>query len=383
MSKEITVLYVFFQLPQKANGGISSLVEIIKGDSADQSIVVTQLETPLNAQLRSLGIKVLVLPQEFVGGGIWRKIKFSFHLKRILGGQKISVLHTNDIASFLHIFPIAMLKRWRIVHNIRGVKIPSQKYGWHWALLSFSQRIVSLSNEMEKELRNRLPIPRFMSAKQLFSHVYSIVDFTRFYPVGSQEKKVALRRQLGLSESESIVLFVARFWSLKQQLEYLRALTNEGARFVTVFVGDFHPDEDEYAKKCAAVIEQLPGGQCVTVGFAQRVEDYYRAADLVVVPTEREGMARCMIEGLASGLPVVSFDVCSAREILEGHDCGIVIGQGDYPGLFSALNRLADDAGLRAAMGKRGAVTARRLFDKETALAAYRKLYHELTERNG
>ena len=82
-----------------------------------------------------------------------------------------------------------------------------------------------------------------------------------------------------------------------------------------------------------------------------------------------------MIESLACGTPVVSFDVCSAREVLEAHACGIVVPQGDHAGLAAALAALGRDPARRRALGERGARAARELFDPERMMAAYRELY--------
>jgi len=68
-----------------------------------------------------------------------------------------------------------------------------------------------------------------------------------------------------------------------------------------------------------------------------------------------------MIESLACGTPVVSFDVCSAREILVQYNCGRVVPQGDYAGLVRELATLARNTFLRNALGVHGSQTAREL----------------------
>ena len=81
-----------------------------------------------------------------------------------------------------------------------------------------------------------------------------------------------------------------------------------------------------------------------------------------------------MIEGLACGTPIVSFDVCSASEILERYRCGVVVSQSDYHRLCTALVRLANSPALRSEYSANGAAAARRLFGAETSMAHYRGL---------
>jgi glycosyltransferase involved in cell wall biosynthesis len=85
-----------------------------------------------------------------------------------------------------------------------------------------------------------------------------------------------------------------------------------------------------------------------------------------------------MIESLACGTPVVSFDVCSAREILEDHDCGLVIPNRDYQQLVRAIANLAEEDEQRARFAKNGVALAGRLFDPQAVAAKYEQLYFSL-----
>jgi glycosyltransferase involved in cell wall biosynthesis len=85
-----------------------------------------------------------------------------------------------------------------------------------------------------------------------------------------------------------------------------------------------------------------------------------------------------MIESLACGTPVVSFDVASAKEIIEGYGCGRVVPQGAYEQLEEAIVELWQNDSLREEMGQRGAEAVRELFDPETIARQYRMLYEEV-----
>lgn len=110
------------------------------------------------------------------------------------------------------------------------------------------------------------------------------------------------------------------------------------------------------------------------MGYSSHVRDWYVAADVVVVPTRKEGLARCMIESLACATPVISFDVCSAREILENNGCGLVSRQGDYEQLVAEMSALLRSAEARVTLGGRGVEVAHRLFSRSAADVAYRQL---------
>ena len=114
------------------------------------------------------------------------------------------------------------------------------------------------------------------------------------------------------------------------------------------------------------------------VGYTEGVADWYRALDTVAVASRNEGLARCMIEAVACGTPVISFDVCSAREVLEERGCGVVVANGDHAGLAGARARRATDASERERLGGRGVAAARELFDAREVVSRYERLYFSL-----
>jgi glycosyltransferase involved in cell wall biosynthesis len=110
------------------------------------------------------------------------------------------------------------------------------------------------------------------------------------------------------------------------------------------------------------------------------IYEWYQALDLTIVASVREGLARSMIESLACGTPVVSFDVCSAREILEGYRCGFVVPKGEYSALLEQIRYLIEHPELRQAFGEAGARAAVELFDPVYVVQKYEDLYLSLSK---
>jgi UDP-N-acetylglucosamine:LPS N-acetylglucosamine transferase len=75
---------------------------------------------------------------------------------------------------------------------------------------------------------------------------------------------------------------------------------------------------------------------------------------------------------------VVSFAVCSAREILADHGVGIVVPQGDYPSLVRTLRAIAHERARLADMSARAQVVAKTLSAPGAQASAYKKLLGEL-----
>jgi glycosyltransferase involved in cell wall biosynthesis len=211
------------------------------------------------------------------------------------------------------------------------------------------------------------------------SYFYSVVDLDRMTPVSTADRR-SLRSRLGLDPERIVLPYIAAFNAKKAQLPFIEQalpeLVGQLPSALVCFVGDFRPDTDDYARRCADAVDARGLGQHVRfVGYSSAVADWLGAGDAVLLASRNEGLARCMIEALARGTPVISFDVCSAREVLEQHRCGLVVPQGDYAGMVEAIVRLASDAPLRSELGSNGARLARDLFEPDRVVARYEDLY--------
>jgi glycosyltransferase involved in cell wall biosynthesis len=375
------VLFVVTQSGARANGGVESVTQIVERLRGVRPLVVTQAETPFNRRWRDAGASVHVWPMS--SRGVASLIRNNLRALRLVRAEGCRVVHCNDIQALGQTAYGARAAGAAVVFNVRNVKPEGSPYGRRWQLARrVSSRQLVLSKEMCETFARRLGIKESGAARARLGHIYSAVDLEKFSPAGSAER-AALRGELGIAADCFAVGVVAAFEPRKGQLDFIREaarrLAGSNPRARVYFVGDFDPEGDDYARRCLAEAEGSGLMKSVSfVGYTERVADWYRALDAVAVPSRNEGLARCMIEAVACGTPVVSFDVCSAREVLEERGCGVVVAGGDHAGLAGALARLASDASERGRLGGRGVAAARELFDPREVADSYERLYFSL-----
>ena len=388
------LLFAVFQTGNFANGGVESISAVIEGLRHWPRLIVTNDETPVCARWRESGASVVVWDVPYqVGssmraGGAWGLFQRAWSILKTnvqiaawaLRGR-MNVIHCNDPAPFWHLAPAAKLCRVPFIFNLRDTKSAEEglqisKYRRRFRLAS---RVLVISREMKQFYRG---VTEGRDRQTVIEHIYSSVDFARMRPLDAGSR-AALRARLRIAPGTFAIGYIAAFNDKKNQLGYLReavpALRRARPAARTYFVGDFDPAEDAYARQCEHVVNRDGTARAVDfVGYTRLVEEWYQACDVIVVPTRKEGLARCMIEGLACGTPVVSFDVASAREILERHACGLVVNSGDYAALVNAILLLASEAQTMAQMQIRAAATARGLFAVERMIKEYEDLYTSL-----
>lgn len=97
--------------------------------------------------------------------------------------------------------------------------------------------------------------------------------------------------------------------------------------------------------------------RCVGEADPERLADWYRAADLLLLTSSREGRPNVVLEALASGLGVVATDAGGTRELLDGTP-GTLVESDDVGSVAAALGAaLADPPGPQACRAAVGAYT--------------------------
>jgi glycosyltransferase involved in cell wall biosynthesis len=143
-----------------------------------------------------------------------------------------------------------------------------------------------------------------------------------------------------------------------------------------VFVGHF--EERKGPLRLVEALGDVPGVDLALLGegpqtpsspsivFSGRVPPsevaaWLGAADLFVLPTLEEGSPNAVIEALASGLPVVSYDIPALRETVDDA-CAVLVAPRDPTALREAVTGLLADPERRtrmrrAAIARAGAMT--------------------------
>jgi len=387
------VLFVIHQIGSGADGGIRSIGEMIRAVPDLEKWVVTNIDGAVTDGLRG-SAPVLIWDMTEAGynqarsrlgyrfGQVRSRVRNNVRAWRTMRRFDITVLHANDHRAFWNTVFGARLAGAKVILNVRDTMREGSNVSQWRRALEWCDRFLLLSHEMVESWRRDLaPASERPALKRKFAFLYSIVDRTRYFPVDA-ERRTALRTELGIGEGPALA-YVGRFDEKKDQLALIRgmlpllAATRPDATLY--FVGDFEPAHDPYAAACAAAVQELGLAERVCfMGYSARTADWYRAVDIVLLASRREGLARCMIESLACGAAFVGTAVCSAREILEGHDCGIVVPRDDYALVATTCANLLGDAAQRDRLAAAGPQVVADLFDANRQGEAYRVLVSDL-----
>jgi glycosyltransferase involved in cell wall biosynthesis len=156
------------------------------------------------------------------------------------------------------------------------------------------------------------------------------------------EPREKLRAAHGISLGTKVALFAGKFLPLKRPLDLISAtkiLISAGCD-VTVLTAGSGPLGEQVT--AAARAAEVP---LVQLGFCNQTEmpAAYAAADMLVLPSERETWGLVANEALASGIPIVISDACGcAPDLAVDEMAGRVFPVGDIPSLAAALKEMIE-----------------------------------------
>jgi glycosyltransferase involved in cell wall biosynthesis len=202
----------------------------------------------------------------------------------------------------------------------------------------------------------------------------------------------AKRRLLQNSQPDrQTVGFLGRVVSIKDVKTLLRAarLTIDQlpqARFLIAGPLDEEPD---YAAACQDLSRQLGLENHVEFPGPQQRDDFLPAIDIMLLTSFSEGLPFVILEAFAAGIPCVSTDVGSCRELIEGRPdesppcgpTGLIAPVGHAELIAAALIRLLTNPALAAQMGEAGRTRANQQYARNQVVQRYRELYQMSTRQ--
>lgn len=237
-------------------------------------------------------------------------------------------------------------------------------------------RYISLSRQITEEIRG-LPL-EFGRAVEIPQGV----DTARFCPADASERS-ALRRRLDLPDGP-LALYVGVLdsrknvkWLVETWIKHRDAL----AGWRLLLVGPTSRDACDANLReqlCGLAREQGLGERILLRDFAPRVEDYYRAADVFVLPSQNEGMPNVVVEAMACGLPCVVTSISGTTDLIEHGKSGMLFTVNSENSFLDAMSALTRDPEHRAAIGARARDFMVERFATSKVCLRYLDVYHSM-----
>lgn len=247
-----------------------------------------------------------------------------------LAGKKCKVKKVIYQAHGFHFYKGAPLKNWLIYYPIE-----------RW-LAHYTDAIITINKEDYEraqgfKLRNG-------------GYVYYVpgvgIDLSQYeLPENTRGIK---RNELGLKETDVALISAGELNVNKNNRVIIETLGNLQNKDVHYFLCGVGPCEEELKDlaQTSGVAEQVH-----FLGYRTDIKELFRAADVFVMPSYREGLSRSIMEAMASGLPCVVSKIRGNADLIEEGKGGFLHDCNDAIQLGSKIDLLAKKKEFRKAMG--------------------------------
>ncbi|WP_162601131.1 glycosyltransferase family 4 protein [Occallatibacter savannae] len=326
------------------------------------------------------GVSTHVLPMEREIAGVRDLIAFC-RLLRLLNRIKPDIVEFSTpkagllgiVAAWIHRVPVR-------VYFLRGLRVETCS-GLMRMILLWSERLAAACSHVvvanSKSLGRRaheLGISNEKKTRTLGEGSSNGVDALRFSPGES-----GVREEWGIPASARVIGFVGRLTVDKGVPELLEAFAKILRRqpdCYLLLVGWFDAASDALGRGLRERIEGHP--RIVCTGYVADAAPYYRAMDVMVLPSWREGFPNVVLEAAASGVPAVATTCTGSCDAVVPEVTGLLVPPGYADAIAEAVLRLLGDEDLRAKMGEAARKWAVEHFEQQRVLRMTVLFYEEL-----
>jgi len=330
-----------------------------------------------------------VLRTERIRGGDYFDL---IHSHYWLSGQVGAVVSDHWGVPLVHsMHTMALVKNRRLAD--RDLPEPQLRILGEQQVVATANRLIANTGDEASDL-----VDLYGANREQVDIVHPGVDLEVFAP-GDQSRA---RHRLGLPADRDLLLFVGRIQPLKGPDVFVRTVAelaerqHPGDRQVTAVVcggpSGAGPDRVGELRSLAAQLGISDLVHFEPPADRTRLADWYRAADLVCVPSHSESFGLVAIEAQACGRAVVAASVGGLRTSVADGESGILIDGHEPRSWAPVVDRLLRDPEARAVMGKRARAHAEQFGWSATAagtLGVYRQALdrhsrgRERTDRTG
>jgi len=250
------------------------------------------------------------------------------------------------------------------------------KSGWlHKRFMSMVDRYASISSRVTEELKS------YGFPDEKIREIPNGVDSERFHSVLPEEKK-KLRSLHGFPLNEPMLLYagvIDERKNVKWLVQEWENIYKDYPGFLAVVGPASREDKDMRLYNSLRRYEGRMKNKLFFIPFTDRISDFYKMADIFVLPSVNEGMPNVVLEAMSSGLPCLVNKVSGAEDLIHNGN-GLFFDTKKPDTFIEGLRQLGvKDDRLRIGEKARQDITFR--YSIERIAERYSLLYEEMLQK--
>ncbi len=344
-------------------------VEVISGPQ-------TGSEGSLIEETRARGVSLTIFPRLLREISPINDLMVLWQLYRFIRKNRFTIVHTNSSkAGILGRFAAKLADTPIIIHTVHGWSFHDHMAGWLKNIYIILERlcagmtdsmIVVTKQDIQKGLDHHIGFP------SQYHLIRSAIPLDEFNP--EMYKKEQVRAELGIPTDALVLGNVGRFSPQKNPLDWVRVaglVARELPECYFLLVGD-GPLKTEVID---AIAREGITDRVILTGLRRDAAKMMSAMDIFLLTSLWEGLPRVIPQAMCMGIPVVSYQIDGAVEVIEQGINGFIFPTGDVKSLANTCVELLKDVNRRKRIGDNGKTFAVNEFDIDKMISNISSLY--------
>lgn len=175
------------------------------------------------------------------------------------------------------------------------------------------------------------------------------VDTKRFIP--NYTIRQTVRAGCNICADDIVFLFVGRLSVDKGLIDLMQAFDSLKQSTNNIHLMIVGPDEEGLEAELERFSKKLPGSVHI-MGSSDTPEHYMAAADVLCLPSYREGFGNVIIEAASVGIPAIASRIYGITDAVEENIAGILHSVGSIQEIVHAMSIMVTNKSLRLSMGR-------------------------------
>lgn len=319
-------------------------------------------------KLTAMGCRFVNLPMDNNGKNPLRDILLFFRFLRILQRERPDGFLGYTIKPNIYGSLAAHLLRIPVINNITGLGTVFMVNTWVTSLVKLLYKVVFFKS-------HHVFFQNYEDSKLFIEHgLVSSNKVSRLPGSGINLSTFPYTPSKSLSEDPLVFLLVARLLWDKGVGEYVEASKIIHRKYpnVKLQILGFLDVKNPTAVSSEKMQFWVNEGMVEYLGFSENVKPFLIDADVIVLPSYREGVPRSLLEAAAIGRPIVTTDVVGCRDAVEDGVNGFLCKVRNSEDLAEKMIHMIELSIVeRLAMGLAGRAKMEREFDEKIVIGQY------------
>ncbi|CEQ07437.1 glycosyltransferase [Paeniclostridium sordellii] len=318
--------------------------------------IATNVDIDIDKEILDNGCKIFDIPFSRNPLNPINKLAFD-RIRKLQQIQQYDIIHVHTpVASFITRLALRNIKKVKIVYTCHGFHFYKGGSLLNWAIFYPIEKIAARWTDYLITINN----DDFNIAKNF--NLRKDGKVSKVYGVGIEKEKYCIknfdrckyRQKFSIQEDDFVILVLAEInknKNHKQLVKSMHILKEKYPNIKAIFAGT-GPSEERLKKQIRRYELE---NQIILVGWRDDVKELINMSDLIGLFSRREGLGKCLLEGMVCEKNIIATDTRGPRELINDNENGFLVKFNDYIETAKLIEKIYCDKQLRAKFKKNSA----------------------------